>query len=111
MLVGPTGGGKSWNMKVLSKALTKLENKGFYKVHIHNMNPKSITMGQLYGQFNEQTREWNDGYFNFYSLLSLFCILKIVFSPTQSEKHAEISLSRDTGLYLMGLLMQFGLRT
>ncbi|KAL4464296.1 hypothetical protein ABPG72_011341 [Tetrahymena utriculariae] len=61
MLVGPTGGGKSSNMKVLSKALTKLEHNGFYKVHMHNMNPKSITMGQLYGQFNEQTREWNDG--------------------------------------------------
>jgi len=49
MIVGPTGGGKSKNMKVLSRALTRLETNGFYKVHTHNMNPKSITMGQLYG--------------------------------------------------------------
>jgi dynein heavy chain len=62
MLVGPTGGGKSFNMKVLAKSLSRLEHNGFYKVNMDNMNPKSITMGQLYGQFNEQTREWNDGY-------------------------------------------------
>lgn len=61
MLVGPTGGGKSSNYKVLEKGLTQLANNGYYKVMTHIMNPKSITMGQLYGQFNEQTREWNDG--------------------------------------------------
>jgi dynein heavy chain len=45
MLVGPTGGGKTSNIKVLQKALSKLEKSGFYKVHSHTMNPKSITMG------------------------------------------------------------------
>jgi dynein heavy chain len=62
MLVGPTGGGKTSNYTVLQKAMTALDKKGgFTKVHTHILNPKSITMGQLYGQFNEQTHEWADG--------------------------------------------------
>lgn len=49
MLVGPTGGAKSSNYNVLAKGLTALRDEGFYKVITHVMNPKSITMGQLYG--------------------------------------------------------------
>ena len=46
MLVGPTGGAKTTNYQLLAKALTALgEEKGFYKVYIHTLNPKSITMG------------------------------------------------------------------
>ena len=61
MLVGPTGGGKTQTEKVLSAAMTALERKGQAKVHLHILNPKSIKMGQLYGEFNEQTHEWTDG--------------------------------------------------
>jgi dynein heavy chain, axonemal len=61
MLVGPTGGGKTCNYKVLQRAMTSLANSGYAKVFVHILNPKSITMGQLYGQFNEQTHEWTDG--------------------------------------------------
>ncbi|KAL4429885.1 hypothetical protein ABPG74_022908 [Tetrahymena malaccensis] len=61
MLVGPTGGGKTSNYRVLQKAMTSLEKKGQAKVNTHIMNPKSITMGQLYGQFNDATHEWSDG--------------------------------------------------
>jgi dynein heavy chain len=53
MIVGPTGGGKTKNYKVLQKAMTALEHQGYAKVNTHILNPKSITMGQLYGQFNE----------------------------------------------------------
>ena len=52
MLVGPTGGGKTATYRVLQSALSSLESEGFYKVHTHVLNPKSITMGQLYGMFN-----------------------------------------------------------
>lgn len=52
MLVGPTGGGKTCTEKVLSSAMTSLEKKGQAKVHLHILNPKSIKMGQLYGEFN-----------------------------------------------------------
>lgn len=55
MVVGPTGGAKTCNFRVLSEAMTALEKKGQAKVNLHILNPKSITMGQLYGQFNEQT--------------------------------------------------------
>ncbi len=30
-------------------------------MHVHALNPKSIRMGQLYGEFNDLTREWTDG--------------------------------------------------
>lgn len=61
MVVGPTGGAKTCNFRVLSAAMTSLEKKGQARVNLHILNPKSITMGQLYGAFNEQTHEWADG--------------------------------------------------
>eukprot|EP01033_Poteriospumella_lacustris_P000280 gene286-182_t len=66
MVVGPTGGGKSMNIRVLGSALTNLKAKGiagerFEKTKIYHLNPKSITMGQLYGKFDENTHEWQDG--------------------------------------------------
>jgi len=50
MIVGPTGGGKSSNYRVLQHAMTSLSHEErFEKVHVDVLNPKSITMGQLYG--------------------------------------------------------------
>ncbi|KAF5403840.1 Dynein heavy chain axonemal [Paragonimus heterotremus] len=67
MLVGPTGSGKTKCYKVLQNALTSLREKPspdgafFQSVHTYVLNPKSITMGQLYGEFDMLTHEWTDG--------------------------------------------------
>ena len=68
MVVGEAGSGKSANVLVLAKALTKLYEDGvrdrdeFYKtVDRLLLNPKSISAGELYGQFNLMTNEWFDG--------------------------------------------------
>ena len=53
MIVGPTGGGKTENYKTLAHAMTTLaSNDKFAIVHYHVLNPKSITMGQMYGDID-----------------------------------------------------------
>ncbi|XP_063775637.1 dynein axonemal heavy chain 6 [Pseudophryne corroboree] len=66
MLVGPTGGGKTTVYQILADTLTALFNAGethhFYQpVKTYVLNPKSITMGELYGEVNNLTFEWKDG--------------------------------------------------
>ncbi|KAL0237672.1 hypothetical protein PCE1_001066 [Barthelona sp. PCE] len=62
MLVGPTGGGKTECLHTLATSLTKLKDSDdFYKVHILTLNPKSISMDQLYGGRDKNTQEWYDG--------------------------------------------------
>ncbi|XP_038950112.1 dynein axonemal heavy chain 1 isoform X1 [Rattus norvegicus] len=69
MLVGPTGSGKSNCYRILAAAMTSLKGKpsisgGVYEaVNYYVLNPKSITMGQLYGEFDLLTHEWTDGIF------------------------------------------------
>ncbi|XP_013163033.1 PREDICTED: dynein heavy chain 12, axonemal [Papilio xuthus] len=64
MLVGDPFSGKSMTLKILSEALSLMEDKNqpggchcTYKV----LNPKAVTMGQLYGAFDPISYEWTDG--------------------------------------------------
>ncbi|KAG7248590.1 hypothetical protein CRUP_012504 [Coryphaenoides rupestris] len=67
MLVGPAGSGKTKCYEILGAAMTALKGQpsvsgGVYEaVRIFVLNPKSITMGQLYGEFDLLTHEWTDG--------------------------------------------------
>jgi len=66
MLVGPTGGGKTTCYKVLQNTMSELRAKGtkderFQNVKMSLLNPKSISMGELYGEVNPISQEWHDG--------------------------------------------------
>jgi dynein heavy chain len=65
-IVGPTGAGKTTCYKILQAAMKHMRDKGveddrYQYVEITVLNPKCITMGELYGEFNELTQEWHDG--------------------------------------------------
>jgi dynein heavy chain len=65
MVVGQTCSGKTATIHNLAKAMTLAANEGSelfnQKVQIHTINPKSVTSGQLYGLFDENTHEFVDG--------------------------------------------------
>ncbi|KAG6586851.1 Dynein heavy chain [Phytophthora cinnamomi] len=65
-LVGPTGAGKTSCYRTLQSTMTSLREKGsknpvYQTVYARVLNPKCISMGELYGEFNEATQEWHDG--------------------------------------------------
>ena len=66
MLVGLAASGKSSTLHTLADSLIKLyndgvENPNYRNVKIQTINPKSITIDELYGSVNSMTLEWNDG--------------------------------------------------
>jgi len=66
MLVGPSMAGKSTVFKTLRDSYTSLKAKGsenpdFQTVEFEILNPKAISMGELYGDFDNFTLEWTDG--------------------------------------------------
>lgn len=63
MLVGNPFGGKTSLIHLLAETLN-LQNQlgqGEEKVKYETINPKALTMGQLYGYFGEVSHEWSNG--------------------------------------------------
>lgn len=70
MLVGATGIGKTSILHTLADALSRLhEDKidgPFYRpVVVQSLNPKAVSMDELYGAVNQTTMEWKDGLLGF----------------------------------------------
>ena len=83
MLVGPTGGGKTTCYQILRDTLGKMkdiESSSYYqKVRTYVLNPKSVAMGELYGEVNKLTLEWQDG-------LMAVCVREAVKDTTDDQK-------------------------
>lgn len=66
MLVGQTGTGKTTCFKMLREVMIELRaeenpDKRYQKVAYNVLNPKSVSMGELYGEIDPMTQEWVDG--------------------------------------------------
>ncbi|KAG9392138.1 Dynein heavy chain and region D6 of dynein motor [Carpediemonas membranifera] len=67
MLVGQSGTGKSTICTSMARSLQALFKAGdttsphFKPVQRYILNPKSVSMGELYGMFDEVSHEWTDG--------------------------------------------------
>ncbi|XP_065594770.1 dynein axonemal heavy chain 10 [Cyrtonyx montezumae] len=57
MVVGPTGGGKS----VVINALCQAQNKLGLLTKLYTLNPKAMSVIELYGILDPNTRDWTDG--------------------------------------------------
>ncbi|XP_030042289.1 dynein axonemal heavy chain 2 [Microcaecilia unicolor] len=64
MIVGKTGSGKTVTWRILQAALSSLYKSGdttYNLVKEFPLNPKAVSLGELYGEYNLATNEWNDG--------------------------------------------------
>eukprot|EP00795_Rhopilema_esculentum_P016694 gene16694-8141_t len=64
MIVGQTGSGKSTVWKILQSALSQMKKEGqpgYNSVKEYPINPKALSLGELYGEFDLNTNEWTDG--------------------------------------------------
>jgi len=65
LLLGMTGSGKSTLIYALASAMTALAGKkgvdATQKVSVYSLNPKVVSLGELYGNYSLTTGEWKDG--------------------------------------------------
>lgn len=74
MLVGQALSGKSICWKILQKSLNSLNKtdpKRYSAVKLEILNPKSVTMDELFGWVDLKTIEWNDGVLS--TMMSRLC--------------------------------------
>nr|XP_055054184.1 LOW QUALITY PROTEIN: dynein axonemal heavy chain 2 [Misgurnus anguillicaudatus] len=74
MIVGKTGSGKTVTWRTLQNALSNLHHKGepgFNLIRECPLNPKAVSLGELYGEYNLSTNEWTDGVLS--SLMRVAC--------------------------------------
>ncbi|KAG4103981.1 dynein heavy chain and region D6 of dynein motor-domain-containing protein [Neocallimastix lanati (nom. inval.)] len=67
MIVGQSGSGKTTVWKLLKNTMTRLSKtkpEEYVPVKIFPLNPKAISQGEFYGEFNINTNEWTDGIFS-----------------------------------------------
>ncbi|RLN71959.1 hypothetical protein BBJ28_00009780 [Nothophytophthora sp. Chile5] len=92
---GASGSGKSTAMKILKEAVSALRERKahldarFQRVVSFTLNPKAISMVELYGFFHPATREWTDG---LASKLLRTCIME-----KNEEMLAQSALKRGVG--------------
>lgn len=82
MLVGPTGGGKTTVYTILADTLASLnrtghkDNNPFYQpVKTYVLNPKSVTMGELYGEVPKEVAALKVNDTTAYLLVSLHTVI------------------------------------
>ncbi|XP_025155769.1 dynein heavy chain 2, axonemal [Harpegnathos saltator] len=64
MIVGASNTAKTATWKILQNTMTTMKSDGkpgFNTVHVHPINPKALSLGELYGEYNLSTGEWLDG--------------------------------------------------
>lgn len=64
MIVGASNTAKTAAWKILQNTMTTMKSDGkpgFNTVHVHAINPKALSLGELYGEYNLSTGEWLDG--------------------------------------------------
>lgn len=91
-MVGEPFGGKSMVIKTLGESMTLLCEEGhedYEKVMWRIVNPKAITMGQLFGQFDPVSHEVSDTLGNLVrKSMTLFC-KHVECIKTHSERNFE----------------------
>ena len=115
MIIGEPMSGKTQAYNILAETLTtladmKVPEQHEFKVVSTIINPKSITMAQLYGCFDPATHEWSDGV-----LATTFRDMATSTSQVPVLSHndnvTDISLRSASGSSWMVQLTQPGLRT